>query len=344
MRTRLAIFGAGSWGTALAISLAESGHHVTLWARRPEAAEAIRRTRHNPSYLPDAVLPENVRVTSDLKEAATNAAFWVIATPSQAVRELAGNLAPYARPEHIVISLAKGIENGSLMTMTQVLDQVLKPVPTSQFAVLHGPSHAEEVVIGLPTTIVAAAYDIEVARLIQDVFMTPRLRVYSNRDVIGVEIGGAVKNVLALAAGISDGVGYGDNAKAAIVTRGIAELQRLGVSLGADPSTFAGLAGLGDLVVTCMSRHSRNRYFGEQIGKGKSVEQVESEMQMVAEGVRSTRSVYELARVQEVDMPITRAVYQILFEGKIPDEAVYELMTRSAKHEDTTVLQAGYLS
>jgi len=328
------MFGAGSWGTALSVSLAQAGRVVTLWARRPEATATMRQTRHNPTYLPDVVIPPSVHITSDIAEAATSADIWVIATPSQAVRSLAEQVQPYARPGLTVVSLAKGIENQTLKTTTDVLNDVLTGVPSSHIGVLYGPSHAEEVAEGKPTTIVAAAPSMDVAERIQSVFMTDRLRVYVNTDVVGVEIGGSVKNVLAIAAGICDGVGYGDNAKAAIITRGIAEIRRLGLAMGARASTFAGLAGIGDLVVTCTSAHSRNRFLGEQIGKGKTLEEIESTMSMVAEGVRTTESVRDLARHHRIEMPITEAVYAILFDHKNPDEAVNELMTRSAKREN----------
>lgn len=328
------MFGAGSWGTALSVSLAQAGRAVTLWARRPEATATMRQTRHNPTYLPDVVIPPSVHITSDIEEAATSADIWVVATPSQAVRSLAEQVQQYARPGLTVVSLAKGIENQTLKTTTDVLTDVLTGVPSSHIGVLYGPSHAEEVAEGKPTTIVAAAPSMDVAERIQSVFMTDRLRVYVNTDVVGVEIGGSVKNVLAIAAGICDGVGYGDNAKAAIITRGIAEIRRLGLAMGARASTFAGLAGIGDLVVTCTSTHSRNRFLGEQIGKGKTLEEIESTMSMVAEGVRTTESVRDLARHHRIEMPITEAVYAILFDHKNPDEAVNELMTRSAKREN----------
>ena len=330
----LAMFGAGSWGTALSVSLARAGRPVTLWARRPEATATMRQTRHNPTYLPDVVIPSVVDITSDLEDAAEAADLWVIATPSQAVRHLAERLKPLQRPGLTVISLAKGIENQTLMTTTQVLADVLEAVPGNRIGVLYGPSHAEEVAEEKPTTVVASAPDPDVAEAIQQVFMTDRLRVYVNTDVIGVEIGGSVKNVLAIAAGICDGVGYGDNAKAAIITRGIAEIRRLGLAMAARPSTFAGLAGIGDLVVTCMSGHSRNRFLGEQIGKGRTLDEIESSMSMVAEGVRTTESVRDLAQRHRIEMPITEAVYAILFDHKDPDHAVHELMTRSAKREN----------
>src|SRR5690606_16026719 len=328
------MLGAGSWGTALAIILAKEGHDVALWARRPEAAEIMARDRHNPTYLPGAVLPDSISVTSDIEEAIQGRRFWVFSTPSQAVRDCAERVKALARPDIVCVSVAKGIENRTLLTTTQVLDQVLDAVPRSNIGIVSGPSHAEEVVEEKPTTVVAAAYSLQVGRAIQDAFMTRRLRVYVNQDVRGVEISGSVKNIMAIAAGISDGLGYGDNTKAAIVTRGLAEITRLGLVMGASASTFSGLAGVGDLVVSCMSRHSRNRYMGEQIGKGKRLEEVEQEMSMIAEGVRTTQSVYELAEKYQIEMPITEAVHAILFEGKAPQVAVDELMTREPKHED----------
>ena len=314
--------------------LASAGRDVVLWARRSEVAEEIRRTSHNPTYLPELLIPSSVYITTDLETAAEASDFWGIAVPSQNMRERVQALRPYAHENVRMVALSKGIENETLLTMSQVLDDVFDEVPREQISALYGPSHAEEVAEGRPTAVVAAAPDEEEARCVQKTFMTERLRVYVNTDVLGVEIGGSAKNVLAIAAGIADGVSYGDNAKAALVTRGLAEIRRLGQALGADPQTFAGLAGIGDLVVTCMSRHSRNRYLGEEISSGKSLEQVVSEMEMVAEGVRTTRSVYNLAQQHGVEMPITEAVHAILFDGKSPRKMVKRLMTRSAKHEN----------
>lgn len=328
------MLGAGSWGTALAIVLAKEGHDVALWARRPEAARHMHETRHNPTYLPGAILPDALNVTADIEHAVSGAHLWVFATPSQSVRECAMRVRSMVHDDLICVSVAKGIENRTLMTTTRVMRDVLEDVPRSNFGILSGPSHAEEVVEEKPTTVVAAAYAADVVHEIQNTFMTRRLRVYLNYDVLGVEIAGSVKNIMALAAGIGDGLGYGDNTKAAIVTRGLAEIKRLGLVMGAKASTFAGLAGIGDLVVTCMSRHSRNRFVGEEIGKGKRLEQIEQEMSMIAEGVRTTDSVYQLAKKYEIEMPITEAVYEILFEGKKPQIAVDELMTREAKRED----------
>ncbi len=330
----ITLFGAGSWGTAMSVHLASAGRDVVLWARRPEVADEIRRTSHNPTYLPELLIPSSVYITTDLEKAAEASDLWGMAVPSQQLRGRAEHLRPHAHPDTRLVALSKGIENETLLTMSQVLDDVFESVPSDQIGALYGPSHAEEVAEGRPTAVVAAAPDEGEAQHIQRVFMTERLRVYMNTDVLGVEIGGSAKNVLAIAAGIADGVSYGDNAKAALVTRGLAEIRRLGQALGADPQTFAGLAGIGDLVVTCMSQHSRNRYLGEQISTGKSLDEVLNDMAMVAEGVRTTRSVYNLAKHHGVEMPITEAVHAILFDDKSPRKMVKRLMTRSAKHEN----------
>ena len=327
------LFGAGSWGTALSVQLASTGRDVTLWARRPELAEAIRRTGHNPRYLSDLPIPSSIRVTADLEKAASASRLWGLAVPSQNLRSRARSLHGAATPDVRVVSLAKGIENDTLMTMTQVLTDELDDVPSCQIGTLSGPSHAEEVAEGRPTSLVAAAPTAEAARALQKAFMTERLRVYASTDVLGVEVGGAAKNVLAIAAGIGDGVGYGDNAKAALVTRGIAEMRRLGQAMGARPETFSGLSGIGDLVATCTSDHSRNRRLGERIGRGQSLDEVLNEMEMVAEGVRTTESLTALAEAHDVEMPIAAAVHAVLFEGKRPGEMVKRLMTRTPKTE-----------
>ena len=329
-RTRIAVLGAGSWGTALAVSLAPR-HDVTLWARRPEAADALRATRRN-EYLPQATLPPALEVTSDLDQAA-RADVWVVAVPSQSVRAVVGGLEGAARPALTVVSVAKGVENGTLLTTSGVLRDVLPSADPARLGVLYGPSHAEEVALERPTSVVAAFPDLEVAARVQALFMRPALRVYTNADLIGVEIGGSVKNVMAVAAGMSDGLGLGDNAKAALVTRGLAEITRLGLALGAEAHTFAGLAGLGDLVVTCFSQHSRNRAFGERVGKGETQTEALGHSTMVVEGVRTTESVRALARQHDVEMPITEAVWSILFDGLDPAEAVGQLMARDPKLE-----------
>ncbi|WP_022835815.1 NAD(P)H-dependent glycerol-3-phosphate dehydrogenase [Salisaeta longa] len=334
MNAPITILGAGSWGTALAVHWARAGRDVTLWTRRPAAAASMRHTRHNPRYLPDVALPAGVTVTSSLASAAEASSLWALAVPSQAMRALVRQLIPFLHPAVHLVSLAKGIENGTLCTMSQVIADVLGPAVDHRVSVCYGPSHAEEVALDQPTAVVVAAPHLDTAETIQARFMTDRLRVYVNTDVMGVEVGGSAKNVLAIAAGISDGVGYGDNAKAALVTRGLAEIKRLGLALGAKPATFAGLTGIGDLVVTCMSAHSRNRHLGEQIGRGHALASIVDRMDMVAEGVQTTVSLRDLAARHGIEMPITAAVYAVLFEGQAPEAMVDALMTRDAKREN----------
>ncbi len=331
MPAPLTILGAGSWGTALSVHLAQAARTITLWTRNAEAAARMTASRHNPTYLPEVEIPHSVNIVTDLGTAVSAAPMVAFAVPSQGMRDLAQKVRPHLSGDETIVSLAKGIENDTLMTMSQVLADVLgRP---ERIGALYGPSHAEEVAENRPTTVVAAAPSADLAHRIQKAFLTDRLRVYVNTDVIGVEIGGSAKNVLAIAAGISDGVGYGDNAKAALVTRGIAEIRRLGRVMGANPQTFAGLTGIGDLVVTCMSQHSRNRHLGEEIGRGKTLDEVLAGMDMVAEGVRTTQSIHDLAQKHDVEMPITEAVYAVLFRGQRPHEMMETLMTRSAKHE-----------
>lgn len=316
MAKSVTIFGAGSWGTALAIHLASHGRDVTLWARREELAEQIRERRQNPEYLSDLDVPESVYVTSERAKAAQASNLWAIAVPSQKFRSVVEHIQPYQRSEVRVVSLAKGFDSNTFMTMTEVLDGVFDSVPKTHIGALHGPSHSEEVGKGLPTSVVSAAPSKNTARRIQDVFMTDNLRVLLSTDVTGVEVCGAATNVLAIAAGISDGIGYGDNAKASIITRGFTEIRDLGLSMGASEDTFTSLAGLGDLVVTCMSGHSRNRFVGEELGRGKKLDDVHASMRMIAEGVPTTYAIHGLADQYDLDMPITKSVYQILFEGE----------------------------
>ena len=329
----IAVFGAGSWGTALALSAARTGRRVVLWARREDAVAAMRSDGENRQYLPGSIFPATLTVTSELTAAADSADLWLFATPSQAARGVAETLAAHARPGVVAYSASKGIETGTLLTATEVLADVL-PLDRSRLGVLYGPSHAEEVARGAPTAIVAAGYDMAVADRVQVAFTAPMLRVYVHTDVRGVEIGGSVKNVLAIAGGMSDGLGGGDNTKAALITRGIAEIRRLGVALGARPATFAGLTGLGDLVVTCMSQHSRNRHLGELLGRGRTLDDALASMNMVAEGVKTTQSAHDLAARHGVEMPITEAVHAILFGGKTCAEALFELMARAPRHEE----------
>ena len=328
------IIGAGSFGTALAVVLSESDCPVTLWAREKEIADAINRDRINPSYLTDVKLPEQIKASSNLEEALKGAELVVFATPSHTTRELALRIKPMLKGDEIIVSVSKGIENDTFMTMSQVLVEALDgKIIEDHIGVLYGPSHAEEVISHKPTTVVAAAYSKSTARTIQETFMTTMFRVYINHDIMGVEIGGSVKNVMAIAAGIVDGAELGDNAKAALITRGLHEMKRMGTSMGASQDTLSGLTGMGDLIVTCTSKHSRNRSVGFRIGKGEKLDDIIASMNMVAEGVKTTKSVYDWALRNNVEMPITEAVYKVLFQNVEPRDALYELMTRNPKEE-----------
>ncbi len=314
--------------------LAEKGHDVRLWAREPEIVDNITRNHKNGVYLPDLILPENVTGWSDLGDSLKDAEVVVFATPSHAVRNMAGEARPLLKGSERIVTVSKGIEMDTFMTMSQVLSHVLDGVISDDYiGVLSGPSHAEEVSRHMPTTVVSSSNSKKTALFIQELFMTPHFRVYVNRDIIGVEVSGAVKNILAIAAGIADGADLGDNAKAALITRGLAEMRRLGMRLGASQETFAGLTGVGDLIVTCTSRHSRNRNVGYRIGKGEKMQDVTDSMKMVAEGVKTTKSVYTWAKSLNVNMPITEKVHQVLFEDMPPLEAVHKLMTRDPKEE-----------
>jgi len=330
---RITVLGAGSWGTTLAILLSYNAHEVTLWAHRDDHAQALLLHRENTRLLPGITIPEEITITSDLEAALHNADFIVSAIPAQFVRAVAANLKQHDFRNSVIVNVAKGIENDSLMTMSEVLVDVLPMVRKENIVTLSGPSFAEEVARQVPTAVVAASSSLDTAKLAQQLFMTPYLRVYSSNDIRGVELAGSIKNVIAIGAGIADGAGFGDNTKAAIMTRATAEIARLGQCLGAQPRTFAGLSGIGDLIVTCMSKHSRNRHVGEEIGKGRKLADVLAEMEMVAEGVATTKSVHDLSRKHNVELPITEAVYGILFEDKDPIMATSDLMTRDAKGE-----------
>ncbi len=330
----ITLFGAGSWGMALSAHLAAAGRDVTLWTRRPETADLLRRTRFNPTYLSNLFLPASVDVTADVDEAAAASDLWGMTVPSPYLRGVAERMQGHPRDDVTVVSLAKGLEKDTLLTMSQVLDDVLAEMPTDRIGTLYGPSHSEEVAHERPTALVAAAPTDEVAEQIQEAFLTDTLRVYLSTDVIGVEVGGSTKNVLAIAAGISDGVGGGDNAKASILTRGLAEIRRLGIAMGAQPETFSGLTGIGDLTVTCTSTHSRNRYFGERIGEGESLEAVRGSMDMVAEGAYTAHAVHDLAEKHDLNMPIAEAVYTLLFDDGDPEEVIERLISQSGKYED----------
>ncbi len=330
---KIGILGAGSWGTTLAELLFRSGHAVRLWSWSERDVENIRITGRNTVYLPDIEIPEGLAVTTDLAMTTNRADMLVLATPSQFLRSVLERVPRETLGDPIIVNVAKGIENGTLLRMSEVVGDVLPQLAPERYAVLSGPSHAEEVCLRRPTTVVAASTSKETTRQVIDTFMTESFRVYGSGDVAGVELGGSLKNVIAIGAGICDGSRFGDNTKAALITRGIAEIRRLGETLGADPHTFAGLSGLGDLIVTTMSRHSRNRHVGEEIGKGRPVKEVLADMSMVAEGVDTTRSAYELAQKHNVEMPIVNEMYEILFNGKDPVQATQDLMMRVAKNE-----------
>jgi len=323
--------GAGSWGTTLAIHLAELGHNVQLWAWDAEQRRRLAAERENRTYLPAIPFPATLQVVDSLADAVA-ASVVVIATPTQFIRSTFSTIPPSALDGRIIVSASKGIEQGSLLRISELLAET-HGVADDQFVCFSGPSHAEEVSRKIPTLIVSASQSQATAETIRDLFTTDSLRVYSSTDVVGVELGGALKNPIALCAGIIDGLGFGDNTKAALITRALAEMTRIGTALGADPQTFSGLSGLGDLVVTCFSRHSRNRYVGEQIGKGRNLQEIIAEMQMVAEGVTTTASAYELAQRHGIELPIINEVYHILFEGKDPRVATRRLMTRETKGE-----------
>jgi glycerol-3-phosphate dehydrogenase (NAD(P)+) len=336
MEMKIGIIGAGSWGTAVGVLLSKKGHEVYIWDRDSELIEQIINARENLKYLPGILLPASLKGCHTNEEAVNGADVIVMAVPSQAVRSACQGLKGHILEKQIIVSLAKGIEMGTYKTPSSIIEEYF---PDSPVCVISGPSHAEEVSRDVPTAVVCASRKQQMAEYIQDLFISPKFRVYTNPDVIGVEIGGAVKNIIALAAGISDGLGFGDNTKAALMTRGIAEISRLGEAMGAEPQTFSGLSGIGDLIVTCTSMHSRNRRAGILIGQGKSVEEALKEVRMVVEGVNTTRSTYELAESLNIDMPITDQLYKVLFEGKSPLYAVSELMLRDKKHEIEEVVQ-----
>ena len=330
---KIGVIGAGSWGTALAILLNEKGNDVTLWSHRETEAEHMRQSREC-SKLPGIKIPEAVEITSDLKQAVSGKKVLVMVVPSRCMRETAELLKECVAPGTYVISAAKGIEDETLFTMTDILEQVL---PQTDVAVLSGPSHAEEVAKLLPTTCVIGAHTEETARFLQELFMGPMFRVYISSDMLGIELGGALKNVIALAAGIADGMGYGDNAKAALITRGSVEIGRLGIRMGGKPETFFGLTGIGDLIVTCASMHSRNRRAGILLGQGYTMKEAMKEVNMVVEGVYSAKAAMALARKYDTELPIIEQVNQILFEGKDPKKVVADLMLRDKKTENSLI-------
>ncbi|MBS3808847.1 MAG: NAD(P)-dependent glycerol-3-phosphate dehydrogenase [Desulfobacterales bacterium] len=328
----IGVIGAGSWGTAIAGMLGEKGCKVDLWAYEPEVCRSIVEDRENAMFLPGIRLSENIRVSDDLDLVAGGKNMVVMVVPSHVMREVAGRVAGSIPENAVVVSAAKGIENKTHLIMTGVLSEVM-PGHTHMLAVLSGPSFAGEVARQVPTVVTAAAEDPQIAGYVQQVFATPFFRVYTNPDVMGVQLGGAVKNVIAIASGIVDGLGLGLNSRAALVTRGLTEIRRLGIKLGAHPHTFAGLSGVGDLVLTCTGTLSRNHTVGKMIGQGKKLPEILDRMSMVAEGVRTAKSVYNMSKKLGVEMPIADSVYAVLYEDLKPEDAVYQLMTRSLKSE-----------
>lgn len=330
---RVGVIGTGAWGTTLAIVLASKGFETTLWEHQAERAAEMDRERQNRTFLPDISFPFSLRVTNDIREAVTGRELVLLVTPSQRLRENTRAIAPHLAPNAIILSGSKGLEVGSLKCMTEVIAEELPEALRERVAALSGPNIAQEVARGLPSAAVVASSRREVAEAARETLNTATFRVYTTNDVIGVELGGALKNIIALGAGACDGWGYGDNAKAAFMTRGMAEIARLGIASGANPLTFAGLAGVGDLIATCASPLSRNRHVGLEVAKGRPLDDVLAEMKSVAEGVSTTKAAYELAKRYGVEMPITATIHAILFEGKSARQGVIELMLRDPKDE-----------
>lgn len=327
---KISVIGAGSWGSALSVLLGNNGHDVSLWTHDPHEIEMLQNKREQEEKLPGVKLPENVEIEADLAATLKGKDVVVMAVPSPVVRSVAKQMAPFVEPGQVIVNVAKGIEDVTYKTLTEIIEE---EIPNSEVCVLSGPSHAEEVGRGIPTTVVVGSKKKEVAEMLQDVFMNQVFRVYTNPDIIGIELGGALKNVIALAAGTTDGLGYGDNTKAALMTRGIAELSRLGVALGGKPETFSGLTGVGDLIVTCTSVHSRNRKAGYLMGKGMTADEAMKEVKMVVEGVYSAKAALGLAKKCGVSVPIVESVNRVLFEHADPKEEVMNLLLRERKKE-----------
>ena len=338
MNETISIIGAGSWGTALAILLAKKGHRVYLWHRDMQIIEDFKKFNQNIKYLPNIEFPENIVPTNNLS-CVSKSNIVVLAIASQAIREICKKIKSYINETHIIINVAKGIEYGTLNRMSEVINQEL---PNNEVMILSGPSHAEEVARDIPTTVVIAGKNRIKTEKIQDLFMSPLFRVYTNPDIVGVELGGALKNIIALGAGISDGLGYGDNTKAALMSRGIVEISRLGQAMGANISTFAGLSGIGDLIVTCTSNHSRNRRAGILLGKGKQVGEVLEEIGMIVEGIRTTYAAYKLSIKHNVEMPITEELYNVLYNNADVKQSVNNLMLRNKTHEMEEIVLGTY--
>ncbi|WLR60294.1 NAD(P)H-dependent glycerol-3-phosphate dehydrogenase [Guptibacillus hwajinpoensis] len=339
---KISVVGAGSWGTALAIVLADNQHDVTLWARRTDLANEVNEKHTNEKYLPGIKLPEGIRATSSLEKSVKDAEAILLVTPTKALREVLPELKTYLSRPVTLIHASKGIEPETSKRISEVIEEEIPEDLRKSVVVLSGTSHAEEVSLRHPTTVTASSKSMTQAEYVQDLFINSNFRVYTNHDIIGVELGGALKNIIALGAGLSDGLGYGDNAKAALITRGLAEIARLGAAMGANPLTFMGLTGIGDLVVTCTSVHSRNWRAGNLLGKGNNLDEVLENMGMVVEGVRTTKAAYYLAQKQNVEMPITSVLFEVLFNNKDAKDGVDQLMGRLRTHEteDLTSLLA----
>lgn len=326
----ITVAGGGSWGTAMARLISNKGHKVSFYIRNIEVCKDIEQNKENSKYLPGAKFEKTISIYNNFKDSVKDAEIIVLAVPTSAIRSLLISLKNFIDKDVIIVNLSKGIEVDTLDRISQVCKEIL---PENPFVALSGPSHAEEVGFDIPTTVVAASLDSHYANIIQEEFSTDTFRIYTNTDLIGVEIGGALKNIIALAAGISDGLGFGDNTKAALMTRGMYEMSKMGLALGANPHTFNGLTGMGDLIVTCTSMHSRNRRAGILIGQGKSIDQAIKEVGQVVEGIKTTKSCYELAKKYQIEMPISQSLYQVLYNNKDPKEAVNILMTRKKKEE-----------
>ncbi|GEL08107.1 NAD(P)H-dependent glycerol-3-phosphate dehydrogenase [Salisediminibacterium halotolerans] len=333
MTRKVAVLGSGSWGTALSIVLADNGHSVHLWGRSEEQVTSINEKRKNSRYIKDVELPDGIQASTDIRTILADADYVVIVVPTKAVRDVIQSALPHLNSGALIVHASKGIEPETHLRISEMIHEELPEGHNHPIAALSGPSHAEEVCYRQPTTVTCSSEDEEAAKSVQDLFMNQSFRVYTNIDIIGVEMGGALKNIIAIGAGMTNGLGFGDNARAALMTRGLAEIARLGMKLGANPMTFAGLSGLGDLIVTCTSEHSRNWRAGKRLGEGISAKQVEDEMGMVVEGIRTTKAAHQLAEKVNVDMPITSELFHVLFDDKPPKEAVAELMGRVKKHE-----------
>ncbi len=329
-KQQIAILGDGGWGTTLAILLSNKGYPVTLWSAFKNYARILNKNRLNPKFLPGIKIPKVIKITGNIKEAIFNKELIVLAAPSQYTRAMLKKIKGNFSKQSVFLSVTKGIEISSCKRISEIIHKELGPV---KLAVLSGPTIACEVAIGIPTTAVVASTDKRIRKTIQDIFSSEAFRVYTNSDVIGVELGGSLKNIIAIACGVSDGIGFGTNTKAAILTRGLAEIARLGKAMGAKLETFSGISGLGDLVTTCISKQSRNRMVGELIGKGKNLKEILGHMQMIAEGVPTVKSAYALSKKYKVEMPITKEVFQLLYKNKSPRQAVKDLMTRKNKEE-----------